>query len=304
MSAAPGGDACGGAVETAPGVVFGHAPASGGVRALRMDLHRPAGDDPAEGPPRPAVILAFGGAFHRGAREDDVAPEQSPTNTAVAGYCRRLAALGYVACAVDYRLAQEDAPAGPTPVLERAAVPLGRIDVVRGMLDLPPTSEADMRRAQEAATDDIAAAFRFVAGAARRLGVDPARIAVGGFSAGARIALAAALGEAIDPAAVVSLSGHPPETLLAASPPPGGARMAVLAVSGEDDLPHIAAAAPGLPDALRNQGRRAVWRVVPGHGHFYPAEAPTRDGESGEPAGTVFEEVAAFLAEALGAPPP
>jgi para-nitrobenzyl esterase len=61
----------------------------GGTETLEMDIYEPYGDTLAE---RPAVIVAFGGSFIAGTRAD------------VADLCIRLAKLGYVAVAPDYRV--------------------------------------------------------------------------------------------------------------------------------------------------------------------------------------------------------
>ena len=65
-------------------------PVSGGsAQPLLMDIYEPYGDTLAE---RPVVLVAFGGSFIGGARGD------------VAELCERLARLGYVAIAPDYRV--------------------------------------------------------------------------------------------------------------------------------------------------------------------------------------------------------
>lgn len=72
-------------------VLFGsNAAVSGGApQNLLMDIYEPAGDVLEE---RPAVVVAFGGSFVAGSRAD------------VAPLCQRLAQLGYVVIAPDYRV--------------------------------------------------------------------------------------------------------------------------------------------------------------------------------------------------------
>lgn len=61
----------------------------GGTETLEMDIYEPYGDTLPE---RPVVLVAFGGSFIGGTRGD------------VADLCVRLAKLGYVAVAPDYRV--------------------------------------------------------------------------------------------------------------------------------------------------------------------------------------------------------
>ncbi len=72
-------------------VTFGsNTPVSGGgSQTLRMDIYQPVGDALTA---RPVVLVAFGGSFITGQRSD------------VADLCERLAHLGYVAVAPDYRV--------------------------------------------------------------------------------------------------------------------------------------------------------------------------------------------------------
>jgi hypothetical protein len=62
--------------------VVGRGP--GRYRDLKLDVYRPVGEGSE---PRPALILAFGGAFHRGSKGVEVFEGENPS-TAMAEYCR------------------------------------------------------------------------------------------------------------------------------------------------------------------------------------------------------------------------
>ncbi|WP_077000111.1 alpha/beta hydrolase [Variovorax sp. KK3] len=266
-------------------------------RELTLDLYRPVDPLPA-GQLMPALILAFGGAFHRGCKEDD-AFEAEGGNTAVAEYCRRFARRGYVACTIDYRLVPEDPEPGDTPVVgapER--IPTARVDVVRQLMQLPPATPDMLWRGIEAASDDMAAATRFVRRQADAWQVDPARIAIGGFSAGARTALNVAFGEQVPVAAVVALSGYvDDDDLQRHLARCSGQGPAVLVASAEHDLDYVAAAAPGLVARLRQAGLNCTQVRVPGAGHFYRAEAAVLRDDGGPT--TVEGAMADFLHRTL-----
>lgn len=278
-------------------VVYGHAVVQAGTaprpRALRLDRYEPA-DALTPGARRPALVMAFGGAFHRGDRLADEFGEGVHTNTPVSAYCRAFAARGWVACSIDYRLAQEDPDPGSTPVIgSPARVPMSRVARVREMLGLPPASPETVCATIEAATDDMAAAFRYVRAHADGWGIDPARIVVGGFSAGARIALGAAYGERVGAAGVVSISGYLADDDLergvrgAADEPPA------LLIYGENDLDYIVEQTPKMTRRFAAAGRGSeTWRVE-GATHFYPAGSAAV-GADGRRA-PVEEVVAAFL---------
>ena len=261
-------------------------------RALMMDVYRPAGTGTDKA--RPCVILAFGGAFHRGSRQDDRFESDGQSNTPVAEYCRILAAQGYVACSIDYRLVQEVPDPGQTRVLSGLAMSLDRVNVVRGILGLEPIGQDGFRSAVEGAVDDMAMAFRYVSGAARRLGIDPTRIVIGGFSAGGNISLTASMCEDIDPAGVVCLSGSAHPDIIQTYAATGRDRFPVLLFSSENDLPVISGVVPYIHERLEKNAFPCRWRKVPGYGHFYPSGADLETG------GTVLEELLDFLAEATG----
>lgn len=77
-------------VDTTEGVLFGSNTTYGGNnKDLYMDIYEPTGDVALE---RPAIVLAFGGSFIGGSRDD------------MDALCRYYAQRGYVAVTIDYRL--------------------------------------------------------------------------------------------------------------------------------------------------------------------------------------------------------
>ena len=93
------------AYKLEPGVVYGQGVVTKNgkpeSRDLWMDIYRPAAKSPA---PRPAVILTFGGAFHRGSPRLTF-QSGGAQDTSMGNYCRRFAERGYTCFAIDYRLA-------------------------------------------------------------------------------------------------------------------------------------------------------------------------------------------------------
>lgn len=237
----------------------------------------------ADAPLRPALIMAFGGAFHRGSKESDEFDTDGGRNTPVSEYCRMFAGRGFVSFSIDYRLVQEDPDPGTTPVIQdKDGIPRSRLDHVRSVLGLERASAEMIWAGMEAACDDMVKAVEFVRANAARYGIDPSRIAIGGFSAGARTALAAAYGERAPVAAVISLSGYMSRADLgryvtcAAGEPPA------LLVSGEFDLDYVVRQAEMMQVHFAATGAlHQVWRI-PGATHFYASGsiATRTDGTS------------------------
>lgn len=267
-------------------------------RELKLDLYRPLSRD--AGALLPALILAFGGAFHRGSKEND-SFEAEGGNTSVAEYCRRFARRGYLACAIDYRLVTEDPDPGSTPVVRSPGrIPTSRVETVRRLLQLPPATPQMLWRGIEAASDDMAAATRYLLDRAAVWGIDADRVALGGFSAGARTALNVAFGEKVPVAAVVSLSGYMNREDLQQHVTRQHTGPRVLVVSAQNDLDYIVDATPGLVAHLRASGLHCEQVLVPDANHFYGSQAVAlhdRDGRT-----TVEQAIAAFLARALTRP--
>ena len=154
------------------------------LRPLLMDAYLPVGDAPPEG--RPTLVLSHGGAFHRGAKDNDEFEQGGSHNTPVHEYCVRFAARGYACFSIGYRLTQERPAPLPRPVKRnRKDVERDRIDFVRGLLGLPPASNEELLLGVGGRLwADVASAFGFIRAHAARWGVDPDRMAIGGFSAG------------------------------------------------------------------------------------------------------------------------
>lgn len=284
------------------GVVFGRAavyftsPGGPIQKVLKLDAYLPVNHTQTSAR-RPVLILAFGGAFHRGSKEND-AFESEGGNTSVAEYCMRFAARGYVACAIDYRLVVDDPDPGTTPVLLSSnGIPTSRVDVVRIKMNLPPATPDMLWRGIEAASDDMATAVRFVRQRAAEWHIDVDRMAIGGFSAGARTALNAAFGENVPVAAVVALSGVMDAKDLRRHLQPGQTSPAVLLVTASNDLDYVVQDAPPMVRCLHDAGLDCQHVQVLAYGHFYPAEAAVADAPG--KAATVEQTMVAFLDRVL-----
>jgi acetyl esterase/lipase len=268
-------------------IVFGHARTGyrggqGPMRdvALKLDAYLPVANG---GKAAPALVMAFGGAFHRGSKESDAFSDGHGTSTAVAEYCRRFAALGVPSFSVEYRLAQADPEPGARLLTEPDRVPMSRINPVRAELGLGPIEPRAMAGIMEAAFDDVADAVGFVKAQADDFGIDPNRIVLGGFSAGGRCAMYGAFGKRIEVAGVIALSGPMVPVDAAAFLEKGGKVPPLLMVSGERDLDYVREFVPEIDRQFRASGHEVDWAMVPGATHFYAAEAITASGN------TVFE---------------
>jgi len=260
------------------------------VVSLKLDAYLPA--VPAV-TPAPALVLAHGGAFHRGSKDDDTG---AGPNTTIAEYCRRFAALGWPSFSVQYRLAQTDPEPSHQPVLTQPdQVPMSRVDVVRAEMGLPPIAPSDMARVMEAAVDDVTDAVRFVKTHHGDYGIDPGRIVLGGFSAGGRSAAYAAYGKRVGVAGVVSISAPLLPADAAAYLAGGHERLPpLLMISGERDLDYVCAFVPEVERLFRAAGRQVEWVRVPGGNHFYSSDSQTSDGR------TVFEAIRTSITRWVG----
>lgn len=299
------------AVKVQGDVVYGRGVvgASGAVphaRDLTMDVYRPLeGGKPLAG--RPAVIMVFGGAFHRGSKGTARFEEDGASDSAMGDYCQTFAAAGYVCLSIDYRLLPED-PALPQGLDPAALFPkamlkdpasTARIDVVRGRMGLPPLNDATREQLWNtvfAASEDLTSAIGYVRNHAAELGIDPDRIAVGGFSAGGLTAVNVAYGAGVPVKAVVSLSGgiggYDLRKTAKAGMPPG------LFIQGQNDLEGVQLGTRGVLGALGAAGIKTESAWMPGFGHFYPMGAPSLGSDMTKL--TLKARVLRFLDRTLG----
>jgi acetyl esterase/lipase len=261
---------------------------------------------------RPALILAHGGAYHRGSKEDDLVEQDGHRNTTVAEYCQAFAEKGYVCFSVGYRLTQElAAPLAQPMKRTRGAIPRGRIDYVRELLGLAPATDQELLNGVEGATSDVADALRFVQANAGQWGVDPKRIALGGFSSGAFSAIYAAYALGAQAAAIVSLSGGiEPEDAdyyiqgdIHGGVHGGRGQPPVLLFVSEFDLPGIREKTLTLADRAEKVGLGVQLYHVPQKPHFYERHTEVvleRTNQANvASAGTLETVVSAFLKRAL-----
>jgi acetyl esterase/lipase len=264
-------------------------------RALQLDVYEPIDDGKVQ---RPALILACGGAFSRGDRKNDEVPNGAARNTPTSEYCREFARRGYVCFSIDYRLMQEMPHPGFTPTLPRGyEMNADRINFVREQMGLDPCTPQMMTEEFEAATDDVVLAATFVRSRAFDYRIDIDRVAIGGFSAGATVALNATFAERLPVAAVVSLSGRIADPVArrcisgAAHEPP------ILLLVGENDLPAQLESIKVAAKHLKEVGARHEILIVPGANHFYPRTS--RIDKAGVLELDVESAIAEFLFESM-----
>ncbi len=273
------------------GVHFGDNGVSGRTREMLVDVYAPAAievDDKL-----PALLLAFGGAFHRGSKDDDTFEDGDWHNTPIAEYCREYASRGFVCFSVDYRLTGEE----PDPEPERwlthpETISRSRMDHVRGLLGLPPATSHMLADGMEAAINDVASAFRYIVTNASEYNVDVSRTAIGGFSAGGTCALYSVFACGVPAAAVVAISGRM-EAADIQHYITGSRSTPVLQIVGEHDLEYVRKLSHEQASHCSRVSIPHSLVEVPGAGHFYSRHAKTirNDGR----ASTVDRSIVDFL---------
>lgn len=219
-------------VDVQHDVVYGTAvDTQGRTVELKLDLYTPHGDVAAG---RPAFVFAHGGFFFLGSKD----------STTV--WATRMAARGYVAASIDYRL-------GPDIVVAPVDTPL-ELQVVND-------ARADMQTA-----------VRWFRAHAVDLRIDPDKIAVGGTSAGAVMALGVAANadaplpgdhEEYSSAVCTAVSFSGANDPAAIGPLDAGA----IFHHGEVDTIVPTDQARATRDAMVANGLPVAWYEYPGEGH-------------------------------------
>lgn len=235
---------------------------------------------------RPAIILSFGGSFHQGGPRHTFRENGEDQDTSMGDYCRKFAAEGYTCFAIDYRLAPEipilkEVVPDTMKLNERAVIgSLARINLIRkdlGLKLLDPKNPKDialMSNSMSAAMADLNKAIEHIRKSASRYNIDPEKIVIGGFSAGAISSFAVAASGApvkgvflLSGASVLQsldMSANSPNTLL---------------IQGQNDLAGIQYSTPLMLSYFKNKGVQHSFAWVPSAGHFYKASSETLAGD-------------------------
>jgi predicted esterase len=121
-------------------------------------------------------------------------------------------------------------------------------------------------------------AARAVQARAGEFGIDPARLVLGGWSAGARCAIYAAYAERVPCAGVLALSGTMMECDIAAYASPDRRPPPLLLLAAGQDVDYIRDGAAPMVGAMRARGCDARLVTIPNRDHWYAAEATTSEG--------------------------
>jgi acetyl esterase/lipase len=225
-----------GQVTVARDLVYGAAPDEHGRRQeLNVDVYTPVGDTLAA---RPAIVLAYGGGFVGGNKES------------MGGLATAYAQRGFVALSIEYRMHE-----------------------AAGGISFPPDA-AETARILDA-KHDMQAAVRWARAQAGTFGIDPQRVAVGGGSAGAVMAVVTAImpddpgssgtpGVSSAVCTAVSIMGAGDPALVDADD--AGA----IFFHGDEDTTVPYRAAVATKEAMDEAGLPAEMVTFPGAGHGIP----------------------------------
>ena len=270
---------------------------------LLLDLYAPSGPNvPAL---KPGLVLVHGGGWATGSKDAPPFENETPMTE----YAQEFAKRGYVCACINYRLYGNPALA-PTHQLDGLNIQL-ITDAVNTLFGSSvPVSTVQVLI--ESAIQDTTTAIDWLRAQADSLGVDPGRIAVAGYSAGAFNALFASyLGNGPQKVRAVWSNagsfgggGNDAQVLGAAS-----GVVPVIAFHGDSDqvLPYPTFAAP-LDAALDSLDVPHSFHTLPGEDHYFTKDFLITQAASRGVPGTVEELIADFFFAHLGLselqPPP
>ncbi|WP_430814794.1 alpha/beta hydrolase [Carboxylicivirga sp. RSCT41] len=252
-----------------------------GSKDLNMDVYYPTNNNNN----RPAVILSYGGSFHRGNPRIPYAGFGGQTTT-MSQYAMRLAAEGYVVFTINYRVAPDN------PVLDnyegfseddldadifKSQMAIDQTNTIRQQMGLDnltdENAEKVLKTAVLAATEDLRKAIRHIKTEHEIYNIDPDKIALGGFSAGGVISINVAYALQEEVSAVFTNSGFPAVFKMEKLLPQSDKHPPILIFISENDYPVVKALMPPFMQELKAIGVETNFNWVSGFGHFYPSGA-------------------------------
>lgn len=256
-------------------------------RDLWMDAYLPSTSD---GEATEAIFMTFGGAYHRGHPHNPYLMEGAQT-TSMKEYCETFVKQGYACFTIDYRVAPEI----PVPTgegyskdmldLAPAANMEGQVNIVRSLMNLPPLDFSNRSHVEIventvlAAAEDLRTAVNFVKDNAKEYNIDPDKIVLGGFSAGAITSLNVGHGMQEPVAGVMMLGTAEIGFDIKKTVVDGKSVSPILMFQGQYDLP---ATFMGTPELLKHYEKVGVdysYSWVPGASHFYPSGSVALSGD-------------------------
>lgn len=256
---------------------------------LFLDLYEPTG----AGVPalKPGLVLVHGGAWLLGSKDSSTfesSPGSGDFNTPMHEYAAEFAKRGYVCVSIDYRKILDD-PDG-TGLLSTGGADISDIVAfVQGLISGSVTVTDDqVRDALEAGAADTKKAIDWMIANAATYGIDPARIGVGGYSAGAFNAIWAAYGADASVAAVFSNSGGigATNTFFIDSPadPP------IILFHGDTDSVNSVTESQTIHTQLETIGVPHQYFEMAGENHYYLRSRPMVESPSKLVPGASLEE--------------
>ncbi|PSW16918.1 hypothetical protein C9I98_20455 [Photobacterium sanctipauli] len=250
------------------------------TRELWMDAYLPAFTDE----PAPAIFMTFGGSFHRGNPRQPYLMEGAQT-TSMQEYCEKFAKRGYACFNIDYRVAPEhpvpsydgynEDMLDMSPVLELD----GQVNLVRSIMGLPaldfanPDDVSVVENTVLAGAEDLRTAVNFVRKNAENYNIDPDKVVLGGFSAGAINSLNVAHGMKVPVSGVMMLGTAEIGFDIKKTAKSASDISPILMFQGQYDLPATLTRTPILLNHYNNIGADFQYNWVPGASHFYPSGA-------------------------------
>jgi dienelactone hydrolase len=254
------------------------------MKDLTMDVYSPK-DESNE--PRPAVILTYGGSFHRGNPRSPYTGFGGQT-TSMSQYAMRYAAEGFVVFTINYRVAPDnpivDEYSGYTEenidvsvFTNQAAI--AQTNVIRQQMGLElltdENAEPVLKAAVLAAAEDLRAAIHHIKAESDTYKINPDKIALGGFSAGAVTSINVAYGMQEDVSAVFINSGFVAGLKVENKIATSDSNPPIMMFMSDNDYPVVSMFTQPLIEVFKAHGVEYHFNWVPGFGHFYPGGAVT-----------------------------